>query len=231
MHVRSEGDSTTGLWKSRYLQITTDTVCDQCNNVWLSNFENNAVKLATPLIQGNQDIIIKPAEQRTLAAWAFKMALLLEIAAKENPQPFFTAAERKRFRETLIPSEKVRVFLAKYEYGQHPVHAAIPLHTLTRRDDQQPFHLKISTITAGCLAMQVMSVRSRTSGELVYASSEMEFVFEGKGLDAILPIWPPTGQGVRWPPKETLTQEDLEEWTNMWETAKGLNRLPSGSEL
>src|SRR5438128_242958 len=80
IHVRSEGDSTTGLWKSRYLQITTDTVCDRCNNVWLSNFENNAVKpLATPLIQGNQDVIIKPADQWTLAAWAFKMALLLEI--------------------------------------------------------------------------------------------------------------------------------------------------------
>lgn len=78
--------------------------------------------------------------------------------------------------------------------------------------------------------MQVMWVRSRTSGELVYASSEMEFVFERKEIDAILPIWLPTGQGLRWPPKETLTQEDLEEWTNMWEIANGLNRLPSGSE-
>jgi hypothetical protein len=91
--VRSEGDNTTGLWKSRNLQITTDTVCDQCNNVWLSNFENNAVKpLATPLIQGSEDVITMPADQWTLAAWAFKMALLLEIAAKKNPQPFFTAA-------------------------------------------------------------------------------------------------------------------------------------------
>jgi hypothetical protein len=231
IHVRSQGDNTTGLWNSRYLQVTTDNVCDQCNNVWLSNFENNEVKpLATPLILGNQEVIIKPLEQWTLAAWAFKMALLLEIAAKENPQPFFTAAERKQFRETKIPSEKVRVFMANYEYGQHPAHAAIPLHTLTRREDQQPFHLKISTITAGCLAMQVMSVRSRTSGELVYAGSEMDFVFEGKGLDAIVPIWPPTGQGVRWPPKETLSQENLEAWTNMWETAKGLNRLPPDAE-
>ena len=133
VHVRSEGDNTTGLWKSPHLQVATGTVCDQCNNVWLSNFENKAVKpLATPLIKGNQDVIIKPAEQWTLTAW-------------------------------------VRVFLAKYQYGQHPAHAAIPHHTLTRRDDQQPFHLKISTITAGCLAMQVMSVRSQTSGELVYA--------------------------------------------------------------
>ena len=85
--------------KSRSLQITTDTVCDRCNNVWLSNFENNAVKpLVTPLIQGTDDVIIKPAEQWTLAACAFKMALLplLEIAAKENPQPFFPAAERKQ---------------------------------------------------------------------------------------------------------------------------------------
>jgi hypothetical protein len=116
------------------MQITTDTVCDQCHNVWLSNLENAVKPLTTPLIQGSEDVIIKPADQWTPAAWAFKMALL-EIAAKENPQPFFTAAERKQFRETLIPSEKVRVFLAQYEYGQHPAHAAVPLHTLIRGAD------------------------------------------------------------------------------------------------
>jgi hypothetical protein len=224
IHVRSDGDNTTGLWKAPHLQVTTDSVCDQCNNVWLSNFENHEVKpLATPLIVGEDEIIIKPMEQWTLAAWAFKMALLLEIAAKDNPQPFFTAAERKQFRETKLPSEKVRVLIAKYEYGQHPAHAAIPLHTLTRREDQQPFDLKISTMTAGCLGMQVMSVRSRTSGELVYAGSEMESIFEGKGPNAILSIWPPTGQGVRWPPEQTLSQENLEQWTNMWEKARALN--------
>jgi hypothetical protein len=36
-------------------------------------------------------------------------------------------------------------------------------------------------------------------------------------------------QSVRWPPEETLSQENLEEWTNMWEKAKGLNPLPPGS--
>jgi hypothetical protein len=35
---------------------------------------------------------------------------------------------------------------------------------------------------------------------------------------------------LRWPPKGTLSQEDLEQWTNMWETAEGLNRLPPDSD-
>jgi hypothetical protein len=50
------------------------------------------------------------------------------------------------------------------------------------------------------------------------------------GRDAILPIWVPTRHGVGWPPKATLTQEDLEQWTNMGETAEGLNRLPPDSD-
>ena len=56
VNVRSTGENTTGLWKSRQLDVTTDTVCDKCNNVWLSNFENKEIKpLATSLITGEDD--------------------------------------------------------------------------------------------------------------------------------------------------------------------------------
>ena len=103
VHVRSTGDNTTGLWKSRNLDVTTDTVCDKCNNVWLSNFESNEIKpLATPLILGNDDVLLPPAAQWKLAAWAYKMAMLLEVANPDDPRRFFAAADRKQFRDTTL---------------------------------------------------------------------------------------------------------------------------------
>lgn len=126
VHVRSTGSSTTGLWKSPNLQVTTKTVCDNCNNVWLSNFENQVIKpLVTPLILGDTPVLIKPADQWSIAAWAYKMAMLLEIAMppEERHQEFYTPGERKQFRNELVPDENVRVFLADFKYGQEPAHA------------------------------------------------------------------------------------------------------------
>jgi hypothetical protein len=70
--------------------------------------------------------------------------------------------------------------------------------------------------------MQVMATRSTVSGELAYAS-EIEFEFLGKAKDAIASIWPPMPSAVRWPPNATMTQEDIEDWTDMWRTAQGLH--------
>src|SRR5438034_10949969 len=44
VNIRSTGDNTTGLWKSRNIDVTTKTVCDKCNNVWLSSFETTEIK-------------------------------------------------------------------------------------------------------------------------------------------------------------------------------------------
>jgi len=44
----------------------------------------------------------------------------------------------------------------------------------------------------------------------------------GKAKRAILPIWPPTTDGLRWPPPEAMTQQDIEDWTDMWSKADGM---------
>src|SRR3954470_15740527 len=76
IHVRSTGDNTTRLWKSADLDVTTKTLCDKCNNVWLSNFENKVIiPLASPLILGDTRTILRPNDQWQLAAWAYKMAM------------------------------------------------------------------------------------------------------------------------------------------------------------
>ena len=75
--------------------MTTESLCDECNNVWLGNFENLVIKpIATPLILGGETLI-RPADQWQIAAWAYKMAMLLEIAmpAEERHQEFSTSQQ------------------------------------------------------------------------------------------------------------------------------------------
>jgi hypothetical protein len=225
VHLRSTGDSTTGIWKAPVLKITTKTLCDKCNNVWLGAFENEVVKpIASPLILGESVDIIRPADQERLAAWAYKMALLLEVVVpqKERAAEFFTAAERFDFRQTTLPNEHVRVLLANFKYGQEPAHAHQHQHTLTRRDDQITFERRICTITAGCMALQVFAIRRVDTGGLAYATSEMEVEFLGRAKTAIAHIWPPTSNAVRWSNLDVMSKEDIEEFTEMWSKAEGL---------
>ncbi|HEX4999194.1 MAG TPA: hypothetical protein VFY29_13285 [Terriglobia bacterium] len=219
INVRSTGSNTTGLWRSRNIEFTTRTVCRTCNNEWLSSFENRQVKpIATPLIAGNSKVLLRPDDQWKLSAWAYKMAMLAEVAIPPNERPelYFTPAERKQFRETTIAHERIRVFLSNYKFGQHPAHAHLPVHTFTEREGKRrSFDLKISTMTVGALGIQVVAVRSASSRELTYAS-EIEFELLGKAKGAIVEVWPPSSAAVRWPPRETMTQQDIEDWTTMW---------------
>jgi hypothetical protein len=76
--------------------------------------------------------------------------------------------------------------------------------------------VKISTITAGFLGMQVVAVRDEATGELLPASSTIEVEFGPTARDAITPVWPPTGGPIEWPPKLTMKHDDVHTWTEMW---------------
>jgi hypothetical protein len=226
IHVRSTGNDTTGYWKAPVLKVTTKTLCDKCNNVWLSRLENEVVKpIAGPLILGEPVDLIKPADQIQLSVWAYKMAILLEVAMpKEERSPeFFTASERLDFHKTTYPNEHVRVFVSNYKETKMPAHAHQHQYAMTRRDDGVSYTLRIMTLTAGCLAMQVIALRSITNRSLAYATSEMEVEFQGKTSRAVASIWPPTNQALRWCDLEPMTQQDIEDWTEMWSKAEGMH--------
>ena len=65
-------------------------------------------------------------------------------------------------------------------------------------------------MTAGCLAMQVLSVRSVASNELVPAGTLGLDVF-GRARGTVSPIWPPVPGNLEWPPARTMSHQDLED--------------------
>ena len=219
VNVRSTHETTTALRNAPQINVTTDGVCAPCNNEWLSDFENREIKpIATPLIAGSEKQVLRPEDQWRLAAWIYKMAMVLELAIPSNERRplFFTPEERREFRRTTIADDRLRIWIAHYRHGWHPAHAQMELHRLTGREtDRQSFDLKVCTMTAGSLAMQLIAVRSVSSGELVPAK-ELEIELHGKGRDALVEIWPPTSAEIDWPPAAVLTQQDIEDWTTMW---------------
>ena len=228
VHRRAVGDTMVHKWKSHDFDVTTKRVCSDCNGGWLSEFENQIKAIASQLIVGNTPVAVAlaPGSRALLAAWAYKMAMLLEVSNPKRSAEFFTPADRLRFRQTTSAHWFVRVFLSRYEFEGRPAHAMTPRHTFTESTGaQRSFFLKISTVTAGYLAMQVMCVRSVTSNELVPAD-EIRFELSDSARHAVFPIWPPVPGYLRWPPDRTMRHQDVEDWTSMW--IKAANEMPAG---
>jgi hypothetical protein len=67
------------------LEITAP-VCEKCNTRWLSVLENDVQPILRPLIHG-EERVLSPAEQRVLATWAAKTALMLDLASGQPVIP------------------------------------------------------------------------------------------------------------------------------------------------
>ena len=82
------------------------------------------------------------------------------VARRLRPPP--------RRRRVHSPASAFASVLGRYNFGWRPAHAHTPRPTVTGETGaRRTFHLKISTITAGHLATQVVAVRSAESTELV----------------------------------------------------------------
>ena len=213
-HVRTTGDTSTSKWTSRHLRVTTKTLCSDCNCRWLGGFENRVTPIVSPLITGEGVVVLAlaPESRALLAAWAYKMAMLLEVSHPNASPEFFTpVAERLRFRQTASAPWRVRVFVGRYDFAHRLAHATILRQTFAQR----AFYLQLATLTAGHLAMQVMSVRSVASNNLVSAD-QMNYEFRGAARETVVPIWPPVPGYLEWPPARTMSDQDIEDVASMW---------------
>ena len=205
--VTATDDATIPTGTARYLNVTTHAVCRDCNGGWLSAFENQIKPLAAPLIVGDRTVALAlaPESQALLAAWAYKMAMLLDVAHPRTSREFFTPSDRLRFRQTVSAHGFVRVFLGRYEFGDRPALARKLRDTLARRT-----YWELATMTAGHLAMQVLSARSVAPNELVPAG-RLGLDSSGLARGMVLPIWPPVPGYVEWPPTRTMSHQDVED--------------------
>jgi hypothetical protein len=70
-------------WTTEGFTATVRAVCDDCNHGWLSQLEGAAKPVLTPLILG-QSTELSVDDQRLIAVWAFKTALVAMLSSSEE---------------------------------------------------------------------------------------------------------------------------------------------------
>src|SRR5581483_7648748 len=209
-HVHSDPEphheSPTRRWSPRRLDRTLAAVCRRCNNEWLSDFENNhAKRVVLPLILGGESRKLGVDEQVVLAAWTYKLSVLLDCAVGHG-YDIITARNRRVFRDTLEPQGNTSIWLAHYRGASIARTMERYLQTDTLVGTRSRVRHFCATGLVGRLAFQVFITRLR-----------LRPFISTRWNDATVRIWPGNAQELRWPPILQLDDDGIEEFADRWE--------------
>jgi len=194
-----------------YMEIGIDSqasiVCARCNNGPLSTFET---KQAKPIISK----LLPPAaclgktilgsrQQTVLAAWMFRVVAVLEFIYPTRRVRFFSQSQREIFSKTLIPPKGIWIWMAHYTGPDD--------YTFTLSDQNAFPYLPFigkglhATISVGHIALQLVAL-----GPLQVP------IIPSAWSDAVIQLFPYTGQDVIWPPPISLDDDGFWEFRNRW---------------
>ena len=87
-------------------------VCAPCNNEWMSELENAVSPLLKMMFDEKIALVLSAAQQRTLATWTFKTALMLQFVIPKRIIPI------EVYREFFIEREPVLCVISVARHGQ-----------------------------------------------------------------------------------------------------------------
>lgn len=90
--------------------------CEDCNNGWMSEFENNAKPILTELIWGRK-CTVTGSDQLHIAKWMVKTAMMFEFYRGRSPRFFQPRHRQSLYQHRLVPHGTM-VFIAHYSGGK-----------------------------------------------------------------------------------------------------------------
>jgi hypothetical protein len=190
----AEGSSNkTGLRQLQGSAFTAKTrkVCARCNSGWMSELEELARPLLTPLIHG-ETLTLQPEDQAVLAGWIAKTVMTADTLYLESSA--ITECDRRTVRATFRPPDNWSIWLALHHNSDWRTgldHIGSALH---READYERNKNVVSTqsTTIGIGNLLIHAFSSALPG----------FQFEpSAAFGACLHrIWPSPGRILLWPP-------------------------------
>jgi hypothetical protein len=155
-----------GVGQMQHLNIILrDSICEPCNNGWLSDIEKKAARILRPLAVDAAPTALDPGAQALVALWAVKTGLLLELAWRQMypgtravPGYEATAQELAWLRAHSEPPPRSMVWLGSWDCQKEipvryePSAAEMP----TADGSELAGHL--TTFTLGFAAFQIFTV-------------------------------------------------------------------------
>jgi hypothetical protein len=164
----------------------TVPVCATCNNRWLSVLENDVRPVLAPLVRGERMRLLSVEDQRLLATWGVKTALLLDLS---TGSPVVPAGFFHDFRLRRCPLESHFVWLGAYGGSNRAVWASHRGLQLGASPGEPPLGF-VTTFTAFRVIFQVVG-QFATGGATIQDDR-----LWSAGLHQ---IWPVGNEPIKWP--------------------------------
>jgi hypothetical protein len=209
-HYRADLDERGGqtrMYAQKPFRTKAACVCPSCNSTWMSNLENDAKPLLTPMMVEGRGRVLSEDDQRTVARWAAKTVMMIQHAqggGRRGIPPEYYA----QFYETGEPAAKHQVWLgARKHQGQWPYRYDAMAFLITGRGGRPlapPDYYGFNAFRASlCIGHLVFHF----SGHILDGGP----IFEIPGTmgRCFLEVWPPKDR-VSWPPALALSPKAID---------------------
>jgi hypothetical protein len=200
-------------YRSHYIDVVSPCVCAKCNNEWMNVLDQRAQPLMAPMVASLDRLALSLEDQRVLATWAVKVALVLDYAetldrpeADPRPLGIVKPPVHHYLYQQGIPPDYVHVWLAAQEdvgleilslaggrQGPPPTLSGAPLL------GEEAHQMYVATFRVGHAIFQVFVP---DPGSTWVPERDPQFA------DSVIQLWPPTFKPAWWPPAAVVERDD-----------------------
>jgi hypothetical protein len=96
-------------------ELTVKTVCQTCNNGWMSTLESEAIPILTRMFD-DKTVSLSADEQKILARWLMKMAMVYDSAKGRNASNvFYKKDECVAFRKSFLIPQPTMIWIGRLD--------------------------------------------------------------------------------------------------------------------
>jgi hypothetical protein len=198
-------------------EIKIETVCQKCNNGWMSQCEESSKSPIREMIHDNSCGLTK-SDQHKLSRWAILKAMIVDSI---NParQLFYTKSERAELKNHSAFPNRTLVWLGRLSRKAYHASGTDVWGKIEKIPKSS--HGNVTTIVVGHLLIQILTlhVTERFASQPVQIGCVL-----GDWSENLLDIWPAVGM-LQWPPSISFTlgeANSIVEVINRWKIGENV---------
>lgn len=201
------------IWEDNELTLTVKHVCKSCNDGWMNRLESRVRPLISGPIGYPNPCAWKPREQRTVATWAYKTALMCGLTGHSH----VPEADFRHLFKNLHPPGRIRVWATLHGPREGATKFKVVViennGLLFEGTQGTRFRGYAITVGVGHLAFQVFGYEP--GHHMSINPPPIAGVAPG---DYEVQIWPVQPRPVTWPPRLGFDRESLIAYSKRFET-------------
>ena len=175
-------------------ELVVRFVCKRCNSGWMSDIENDAKPAIAAMVR-DISFPLDASQQRTVAMWAVKTAMILDYFSPAGHSPFYSQDDRNQLMNSSTVPLNTFAWLARYTGPATVLSRGKGLWIGGLPEANGTTSGYVCTIAAGFFAVQLLSIRFPPKCDAPIAIERKP----GNWKAFTVSIWPVVPL-VNWPP-------------------------------